>query len=131
MIWTDVVNKIYNTFIPIVIKEIGNKIKSENKVLGTYKKKEVVTGVGKFGPFILYNKKFTSVSSYLKSNKKTIDELTIDDCEKILKYPIKINKEIQICLGPYGTYIKYDKKNYKIKQDIEYTEEYCLEIIRK
>ena len=52
-------------------------------------------------------------------------------CEKILKYPIKINKEIQICLGPYGTYIKYDNKNYKIKQDIEYTEEYCLEIIRK
>ena len=131
LIWTDVVNKIYNTFIPIVIKEIGNKIKSENKVLGTYKKKEVVTGVGKFGPFILYNKKFTSVSSYLKSNKKTIDELTIEDCISILKYPIKINKEIQICLGPYGTYIKYDKKNYKIKQDIEYTEEYCLNIIRK
>ena len=131
LIWTDVVNKIYNTFIPIVIKEIGKKVKSANKVIGVYKKKEVTSGVGKFGPFILYNKKFTSISTYLKSNKKTIDELTIEDCEKILKYPIQINSDIKICLGPYGTYIKYNGKNYKIKQNINYTEEYCLSIINK
>ena len=65
------------------------------------------------------------------SNKKTIDELTIEDCEKILKYPIQINSDIKICLGPYGTYIKYNGKNYKIKQNINYTEEYCLSIINK
>ena len=131
LIWTDVINKIYNTFIPIVIKEIGNKVKVEHKVLGFIKKKEVTSGVGKYGPYILYNKKFTSISTFLKSNKKTIDELTIEDCVKILKYPIKINKEIQICLGPYGTYLKYNGKNYKIKQNSDYTEEYCLNIIRK
>ena len=61
----------------------------------------------------------------------TLDELTIDDCKIILKYPIKINKDIQVMLGPYGTYIKYLKKNYKIRQNIEYTEEYCLSIINK
>ena len=32
--------------------------------------------------------------------------------------------------GPYGTYLKYDNKNYKIKQGIKYTEEYCLSIIK-
>jgi len=131
LIWTDIVNKIYNTFIPIVLKEIGNKVKSDNKPIGFINKKEVVSGVGKYGPFILYNKKFTNIDPYLKSNKKTIDELTIEDCEKILKYPIQINDKIKICLGPYGTYLKYNNKNYKIKQNIEYTEEYCLSIIRK
>ena len=56
---------------------------------------------------------------------------TIEDCENILKYPIKINSDIQVCLGPYGTYIKSGGKNYKIKQNIDYTEEYCLSVIRK
>ena len=95
------------------------------------KGKEIKTGTGQYGPYILYNKKFTNVDKYLKSNKKTLDELTIEDCKIILKYPIKINKDIQIMLGPYGTYLKYNNKNYKIKQDIKYTEEYCLSIINK
>ena len=95
LIWTDIVTKIYNTFMPIVIKEIGNKVKNSNKPIGLINEKEVVSGVGKYGPFILYNKKFTSVDPYLKSNKKTIDELTIEDCEKILKYPIQINDDIK------------------------------------
>ena len=43
---------------------------------------------------------------------------------------MKINKDIQIMLGPYGTYMKYNGKNIKIKQNIKYTEEYCLSIIK-
>ena len=131
LIWTDIVTKIYNTFMPIVLKEVGNKVKNSNKPIGLINEKEVVSGVGKYGPFILYNKKFTNIDPYLKSNKKTIDELTIEDCEKILRYPIKINKDIQIMLGPYGTYLKYNNKNYKIRQNINYTEDYCLSIIKK
>ena len=127
--WILVINKVYNSFLPIVLKEIGNKVKKPKNILGMYKNKEVQTGTGQYGPYILYNKKFTSVDKYLKSNKKTLDELTIDDCKIILKYPIKINKDIQIMLGPYGTYLKYNKKNYKIRQNIEYTEEYCLSVI--
>ena len=130
LIWTDIINKVYNSFLPMVLREIGNKVEKSNSILGEYKGKEIKTGSGKYGPFILYNKKFTSVDKYLKSKKKTLDELTIEDCEIILKYPIKINKDIQIMLGPYGTYMKYNDKNYKIKQDIKYTEEYCLSIIK-
>ena len=131
LVWTDIINKVYNSFLPIVLREIGNKPKKSNNVLGEYKGKEIKTGTGQYGPYILYNKKFTNVDKYLKSNKKTLDELTIEDCKIILKYPIKINKDIQIMLGPYGTYLKYNNKNYKIKQDIKYTEEYCLSVINK
>ena len=131
LIWTNVINKVYNSFLPIVIREIGNKVSKSNNILGMYKNKEVKSGTGQYGPYILYNKKFTNITNYLKSNKKTVDQLTIDDCELILKYPIKINKDIQVCLGPYGTYIKYKGKNHKIRQDIEYTEDYCLSIVEK
>ena len=131
LVWTDIINKVYNSFLPIVLREIGNKVKKPKNILGEYKGKEVQSGTGQYGPYILYNKKFTNVDKYLKSNKKTLDELTIEDCKIILKYPIKINKDIQIMLGPYGTYMKYNGKNYKIKQDIDYTEEYCLSVINK
>ena len=56
LIWTDVVNKIYNTFMPIVVREVGNKVQSGKKAIGFIKKKEVVSGVGKYGPYLLYNK---------------------------------------------------------------------------
>ena len=131
LVWTDIINKVYNSFLPIVLKEIGNKVKKSNNILGEYKGKEIKTGSGQYGPYILYNKKFTNVNGFLKSNKKTLDELTIEDCEIILKYPIEINKDIKICYGPYGTYLRYNNKNYKIKQNIEYSENYCLSIINK
>ena len=131
LVWTDIINKVYNSFLPIVLKEIGNKVKKSNNILGEYKGKEIKTGSGQYGPYILYNKKFTNVNGFLKSNKKTLDELTIEDCEIILKYPIQINKDIKICYGPFGTYLRYNNKNYKIKQNIEYSENYCLSIINK
>jgi hypothetical protein len=131
LVWTDIINKVYNSFLPIVLKEIGNKVKKSNNILGEYKGKEIKTGSGQYGPYILYNKKFTNVNGFLKSNKKTLDELTIDDCEIILKYPIQINKDIKICYGPFGTYLRYNNKNYKIKQNIEYSENYCLSIVNK
>ena len=43
LVWTDIINKVYNSFLPIVIKEIGNKVKKSNNVLGEYKGKEVKT----------------------------------------------------------------------------------------
>ena len=130
LVWTNIINKVYNSFLPIVIREIGNKVKQSNNILGEYKGKEVKTGEGQYGPYILYNKKFSNVTNYLKSNKKKLGEITIEDCKIILKYPMKINKDIQIMLGPYGTYMKYNGKNIKIKQNIKYTEEYCLSIIK-
>jgi len=130
LVWTNIINKVYNSFLPIVIREIGNKVKQSNNILGEYKGKEVKIGEGQYGPYILYNKKFSNVTNYLKSNKKKLDEITIEDCKIILKYPMKINKDIQIMLGPYGTYMKHNGKNIKIKQDIKYTEEYCLSIIK-
>ena len=107
----------------VAAREIADTIKLKGH--------DVQTGIGKYGPFILYNKKFTSIDKYLEEKSKTLENITIEDCKEILKYPMKINKEISIHKGPYGTYMKYKGKNIKIKQNIEYTEKYCLSIIKK
>ena len=57
---------------------------SSNELLGKIKGKEVHKGQGKYGPFILYNKKFTSISNYLKKTNKTLDDIVLDDCNNIL-----------------------------------------------
>ena len=90
LIWQDVVKKVYNSFICIVQRELKNNTnnsyskKSKNISLGKYKGKEVYKGEGKYGPYILYNKKFKSISAYLKNKNKTLDDISLSDCENIL-----------------------------------------------
>ena len=33
-------------------------------------------------------------------------------------------------LGPYGTYLKYNNKNYKIKQDIKYNKNIVYQLLK-
>ena len=83
----DVVKKVYDSFICIVQRELkntNNSKKSKNISLGEYKGKEVHKGEGKYGPYILYNKKFKSISAYLKNKNKTLNDIKLSDCENIL-----------------------------------------------
>ena len=50
-----------------------------------FKGKEVYKGEGIYGPFILYNDKFKSISYYLKNNNKKLEDIVIEDCKVILK----------------------------------------------
>ena len=133
LIWYDIVKKVYNSFIDIVNEQmkLGNITKKSSNIekLGEIKGEEVFKGNGKYGPYICYKKKFTNIKKYLETNNKTLEDITLDDCKDFIKYPMKINKDITIHLGPYGTYMKYKGKNIKIKQDIEYTKEYCLGLV--
>jgi len=109
------------------------------KKIGTYDGKDIIVGTGRFGPYINYNNKFYSL-------RKEDDPLTIDENKaieiineknkaeqnKILK-EFQENKNLKILNGPWGAYIKYGKKNYKIPKDknpelLSYEE--CMEIIK-
>ena len=62
----------------------NSKSSSSNILIGKIKGKEVYKGEGKYGPFILYDKKFKSIKDYLKNNDKTLENINLEDCKKIL-----------------------------------------------
>ena len=107
--------------------------------LGQYEGKDVVIGIGRFGPFIRHDNKFVSLKKGV-DDPYTIDFETAiirieqkreDDRNKVIKtFPEDAN--IQILNGRWGPYIANDKKNIRIpknKDAAKLTYEECLEMI--
>lgn len=108
------------------------------RVLGDIDGKSVTVGKGKFGPYIRYDNTYVSIP-------KTIDPLsvTLEEAEQMLKEKqeaeakkvIKVfpdNPDVQILNGRYGPYIAYQKKNYKIPENVEPADlnlEACFKVI--
>lgn len=106
--------------------------------LGEFREKEVVVGVGRFGPYIRHNNKFVSLP-------KDVDplEIQLDEAVELIKEKEKKDKEkiikvfeeepdMQVLNGRYGPYIKHQKSNYKIPKNTdpkELTLEDCKKII--
>ena len=134
--WIDIVKKVYQSFIQIVDTQMKLQTQKTMKLLGTKKHLQIYLGSGKFGPYLQIvnesgDKQNKSIESYLQLIKKDESQLTIDDCIHFLKHPKKIMTDMFIHIGPYGYYMKYKNKNYKINQSGTYTKEYCLSIINK
>ena len=129
--WIDIVRKTYDTFHPIVMKQMKEKlIKKDSQTIHGYELR-----TGKFGPYLVNEGKNYGLSNYLQFSKKKVGELTKDDIENIIFYPMKIGtykkKDLMIHIGPYGKYLKYDNKNIKIEQKEKYTKDYLIEIIKR
>lgn len=124
--WINIVRKIYETFHPIVMEQMKEKrIQKDAQIIHGYEVRK-----GKFGPYLVNEGKNYGLSNYLKFSKKKLDELTETDLVNIIYYPMKIgdhqNKSLMIHNGPYGKYLKYDGKNYRIEQKDKYTTEYLV-----
>ena len=87
---------------------------------------------GKYGPYVNYKDKNIGLTNYLTFTKKKLKDITVDDIEYMSKYPKILGhhekKEIKLSFGPYGEYIQYNKKFYKIPKDKNVEKDY-LEII--
>ena len=108
------------------------------RVLGDFEDKEVSVGVGRFGPYIRHDNVFVSIP-------KGTDPMSVDLEEAIgmirSKREAAENKVIktfdaepglQILNGRYGPYISYEKKNYKIPENVEPKDlnlEACFKVI--
>ena len=110
--------------------------------LGEFEDKEVVIGVGRFGPYARHDGKFVSLAKTddpytieLPRAIELIEQNRIKD--KRMKEPIKIFAEepgLQVLNGRYGPYIAFDGKNYRIPKGQEpegLTLEACRAIIAK
>lgn len=106
------------------------------RTLGEFRGKEVVIGVGRFGPYIRHNSKFVSLP-------KGVDplEIQLDEAIELIEAKEKKDKEkiittfneepdLQVLNGRYGPYIAYKKSNYKIPKG-QKPEELSLEDCRK
>jgi len=86
-IWQDVVKKVYDSFIGIVKEQLKNKTtnKSKNILIGKIKSKEIYKGEGRYGPYILCNKKFININNYLKKYNKNLEDIDLEDCKAVIQ----------------------------------------------
>lgn len=108
------------------------------RTLGEFDGHTVTVGVGRFGPYVRYDKLFVAIP------KETDPmEITLDEAVELIKNKMEAEKkkfikafdadpDMQILNGRYGPYINYQKKNYKIPENIEPMDlnlEACFKII--
>ncbi len=106
--------------------------------LGEFETKEMVVGIGKFGPYIRHNNEFFSLAKTDDPMGITSErgiEIIMEKRDANAKKKIQIfdtDPVISILNGRYGPYIAQGKENYKIPKDKTpetLTLEECLEII--
>ena len=102
----------------------------------------VTIGAGRFGPYVLHNKQYTSLpkgtdpmAMTLEEAVALIEERRKQDKQKHLKIFLEDDK-LEILNGRYGPYLAYDGKNYRLPKamhdraaELKYEE--CMEIIKK
>lgn len=108
------------------------------RTLGDYEGHTVTVGVGRFGPYVRCDKLFVSIPKDTDPMDITLEqaiELIKNKMEAQEKKFIKVFEEdpdMQVLNGRYGPYISYQKKNYKIPENVEPTNlnlEACFKII--
>lgn len=107
--------------------------------VGFYEDKEVIAGIGRFGPYIKHDNKFISLGKTdpfqvdISTAIELIEEKRKAESSSIIKV-FDDHPEVKIVNGKYGPYIKFGTKNLKIPKDKEpesLTYEECLEIKEK
>ena len=112
------------------------------RTIGTFEDKEVVIGVGKFGPYVRHDGKFVSLAKTDDPYTIELDraiELIKEKREKDAKAKVPIctypeDPSVQVLNGRYGPYIACNGKNYRIPKGQEpekLTLEQCREIMAK
>jgi len=110
--------------------------------IGKYEGMSVTIGTGRFGPYVLHDKKYTSLPKgtdpmtvTLDEAVKLIEEKRKAETQKHLKIFLEDDK-LEVLNGRYGPYLAYDGKNYRLPKTLheraaQLTYEECMEIIKK
>jgi len=133
--WQSVVKKVYDSFKDNLIIQKGLRgcraNDNSNAIeLGHYKEELVILKDGKFGPYVTYCGKNRSLSYFLKDNPTDYEKITIEMIKDIIEFPLYVGKHnkknIMIHIGPYGKYMKYNNRNYRIPQLENYDLQMCI-----
>ena len=110
------------------------------RTLGKFEGLTVTVGAGRFGPYVLHNKKYVSLPKEedpMTISLETAIELIIKKREQEKERHIKTfakDAKLEVLNGRYGPYIAYDGKNYRMPKDkhehaAELTFEECMDIV--
>ena len=112
------------------------------RTVGDYEGAPVVIGTGRFGPYILHQKQYTSLPKGTDPMAVTLDEAVglinekrQQESQKHLKTFLEEDK-LEVLNGRYGPYLAYDGKNYRLPKAMhakaaELTYDECMKIINK
>ena len=110
--------------------------------IGEFEGKPVTIGTGRFGPYVLHDKQYTSLPKdtdpmaiTLEEAIGLIEEKRKQDSQKHLKIFLE-DEKLEILNGRYGPYLSYDGKNYRLPKNLheraaELKYEECMAIINK
>ena len=109
-----IIKKVYDSFNPIIQSQMKQRvIKKDSHYIGDY---EIKTG--KYGPYVIHESKAHGITNYLKYKQQKLEDLTESDILQIIEYPKTLGQhkghDVILQLGPYGVYMKYNNKNYRI-----------------
>ena len=108
--------------------------------IGEINGKPITIGAGRFGPYVLYDRKYTSLPKDADPMTITLDEAMElirekqqEDDKKHLKKFAEDTK-LEVLNGRYGPYLVYDGKNYRLPKSMhekaaELTYEECMKVI--
>ena len=112
------------------------------RTVGQFEGQDVVIGAGRFGPYVMHDKKYTSLPKGADPMAVTLDE-AIDliqqkrqqDEQRHLK-TFSEDQKLEVLNGRYGPYIAYDGKNYRLPKNLhtraaELTYEEAMKVIKK
>ena len=112
------------------------------RMLGEYEGEPVTIGTGRFGPYVLHKKLYTSLPKGvdpmtlgIADAVKLIEEKRKQEAQKHIK-DFSEDDKLQILNGRYGPYLSYDGTNYRLPKTMherakDLTYEECMKIINK
>jgi DNA topoisomerase-1 len=110
------------------------------RTLGEYEGSPVIIGAGRFGPYVLHEKKYTSLTKdddpmtiTFERAVELIEEKRKQETKKHLKFFTE-DLKLEVLNGRYGPYLSYDGKNYRLPKSLhekvaDLTYEECMKII--
>ena len=112
------------------------------RTLGDFEGSPVVIGAGRFGPYILHQKKYTSLPKDADPMAITLEEaiaLINEKRQQEIREHMKTFEEdskLEVLNGRYGPYLAYDGKNYRLSKSLhakaaDLTYDECMAIIEK
>jgi len=110
------------------------------RTIGDFEGSPVVIGTGRFGPYILHQRKYTSLPKGTDPMAVTLDEavaLINEKRQQEEKRHLKTfteDSKLEVIDGRYGPYISYDGKNFRLPKNLHQraaalTYEECMTII--